>query len=43
MWQCPQVDNEFKEYDKNIQLKLFEVMKFMSKNHIQPIVFEHHF
>ena len=31
LWWCPQVYNEFKEYEKKSNFKNVKVMKFMSK------------
>ena len=43
LWWCPQVDNEFKEYEKNSNFKIFKVMKMYVQNQIQSFAFEHHF
>ena len=42
---CPQVDNEFEEYEKHSNFKIFKVMKSTSKTkiYIQLFAFEHHF
>ena len=40
---CPQVDNEFKEYERNFNFKIVLSHEIYVQNHTQPFAFKHHF
>ena len=38
MWWCPQVDNEFKDYEKNSDFNIVKVMKYTSKKKLDHLL-----